>query len=259
MKNGIRILLVDDHGIVRRGLRSMLEQEEDMEVVGEADNAGEALAKLDAISPNIVLMDVRMPGMDGIEACRRLKTNWMAADMDVIMLTLYQEYLVEALKAGAAGYLAKDVKREELIETIREVYRQQTVKWDTDILLEEAEIVIPSHTEATQFMSFIQQIEHELHMNIMQTVGSRDRGTSIIIQPPRPIPLANVVDKIKQLPMVQEVQDKPAAGKNPLRKRTDELKLKTNSRHMILVTLKPENMMEEKELAGVGMDSIPSA
>ena len=117
----IRILLVDDHQVVREGLRRMLELEADMEVVGEAGDAKEALTQVDSLSPEVILLDIKMPGMDGIELTRQLKEKQPACN--IIMLTLYDEYLTEAIEAGAVGYLLKDVKREELVRAIRAVHQ----------------------------------------------------------------------------------------------------------------------------------------
>ena len=119
--NTIRIIVVDDHQVVREGLRHMLQLEEDIEVVGEASNAKEALAQVESLSPDIILMDIKMPGIDGIELTRQLKEKQPSCN--VIMLTLYDEYLTEAIEAGAAGYLLKDIKREELIKAIRAVHQ----------------------------------------------------------------------------------------------------------------------------------------
>ena len=116
----IRILMVDDHQVVREGLRRMLELEADMEVVGEAGDAKEALAQVESLSPEVILMDIKMPGVDGIELTRQVKQKHPSCN--VIMLTLYDEYLTEAIEAGAAGYLLKDIKREELIKAIRTVH-----------------------------------------------------------------------------------------------------------------------------------------
>ncbi len=116
----IRILLADDHQVVREGLRHMLELEEDMEVVGEAANAKEALTLVELLSPEVILIDIKMPGMDGIELTRQLKEKQPSCN--VIMLTLYDEYLAQAIEAGAAGYLLKDIKREELTRAIRAVH-----------------------------------------------------------------------------------------------------------------------------------------
>jgi DNA-binding NarL/FixJ family response regulator len=116
----IKILIVDDHKVVCEGLRRMLELEEDIEVVGEASNAKEALSQAESLSPEVVLMDIKMPGTDGIELTRQLKERQPSCN--VLMLTLYDEYLAQAIEAGAVGYLLKDIKREELIRAIRTVH-----------------------------------------------------------------------------------------------------------------------------------------
>ena len=115
----IKILLVDDQQVVREGLRRMLELENDLNVVGEASDASEALPQVESLSPEIVLMDIKMGGVDGIELTRRLRQKF--PDINVIMLTLYDEYLTQAIEAGAVGYLLKDIKREELVRAIRSV------------------------------------------------------------------------------------------------------------------------------------------
>lgn len=121
--SAIRVLLVDDHQVVREGLRRMLEVEDDIRVVGEATGMEEALKLAELYSPDVVLMDIKMPGVDGVEATRRLKEKQPACN--IIMLTLYEEYITEAIEAGAAGYLLKDVKREELSQAIRVAYQGQ--------------------------------------------------------------------------------------------------------------------------------------
>lgn len=122
--SAIRVLLVDDHQVVREGLRRMLGLEDDIHVVGEAASMEEALKLAELHSPDVVLMDIKMPGVDGVEATRRLKEKQPACN--IIMLTLYEEYITEAIKAGAAGYLLKDIKREELSQAIRVAYQGQS-------------------------------------------------------------------------------------------------------------------------------------
>jgi len=97
----------------------MLELEDDIEVVGEAGEAKEAFTKVEQLSPDIVLMDIKMPGIDGVELTRQIKQK--QPDCNIIMLTLYDEYLTQAIEAGAVGYLLKDIKREELVRAIRAV------------------------------------------------------------------------------------------------------------------------------------------
>ncbi len=121
MSERTRILLVDDQRLMRDGLRTLLELEGDLEVVGEAADGTEALESYAAVRPDVVLMDVRMPGMDGVEATRRLLDRWPTAR--VIILTTFDddEYVFEGLRAGARGYLLKDVSGHELAEAVRTV------------------------------------------------------------------------------------------------------------------------------------------
>ena len=116
----IRILVVDDHEVVRDGVRRMLESEPDLQVVAEAANAAETLDQVELLTPDVVLMDIKMPEVDGIELTRQLKQKQPSCN--VIMLTLYDEYLPQAIEAGAVGYLLKDIKRAELIRAIRAVH-----------------------------------------------------------------------------------------------------------------------------------------
>jgi DNA-binding NarL/FixJ family response regulator len=120
MNKDIRVLLVDDHEIVRSGLRRMLELEEDIKVVGDCADADEAFFQAEMLCPDIVLMDIKMPERDGVETARLLKEKQPSCE--IIMLTMYDEYLAQAIEAGAVGYLLKDVKRDELVRAIRAVY-----------------------------------------------------------------------------------------------------------------------------------------
>ncbi|HEY93763.1 MAG TPA: response regulator transcription factor [Dehalococcoidia bacterium] len=121
----IRILLVDDHSVVRSGLGQMLGLEEDIKVVGEASNSEEALKIIDLVSPDIILMDIKMPGMDGVRLTKEIKEKLPSCN--IIMFTLHGDYLTQAVEAGATGYLLKDIKREDLVRAIRKVYSGQTV------------------------------------------------------------------------------------------------------------------------------------
>lgn len=122
----IRVLLVDDHTVLRDGMRLILDQEEDMLVVGEAGSGEEALVKVEALQPDIVVMDIGLPGMNGIETTRRLKGAY--PHTGVVVLTNYDddEYLFTMLKAGATGYLLKNAAGNELVAAIRAVYRGES-------------------------------------------------------------------------------------------------------------------------------------
>jgi DNA-binding NarL/FixJ family response regulator len=116
-----RILIVDDQRLMREGLRTLLELEPDFDVAGEAGEGAAALEAYEALAPDIVLMDIRMPGMDGVEATRRLRARHPGAR--VIILTTFDDeaYVFEGLRAGAQGYLLKDLSGDELATAIRTV------------------------------------------------------------------------------------------------------------------------------------------
>jgi DNA-binding NarL/FixJ family response regulator len=119
--NPVRLLIADDHEIVRSGFRLMLESEPDLEVVGEASNGQEAVELCRRLMPDIVLMDVRMPKMDGLESTRAIKIQ--QPRIVVLMVTTYEDpdYLLRAIKAGAAGYLLNNVSSQQLANAIRRV------------------------------------------------------------------------------------------------------------------------------------------
>ena len=117
----IRVLIADDHAVVRQGLRTFLELQEDIEVVGDAADGAAALAGVERFEPDVVLMDLVMPGVGGVEAIRRLRT--LRPETRVLVLTSFldDEKLFPAVRAGAAGYLLKDVEPSELVRAIRTV------------------------------------------------------------------------------------------------------------------------------------------
>jgi len=119
--SAIRVLIVDDHPVVREGLHRMLEVEEDIEIVGKASSGEEALLQAGLSLPHLVLMDIRMPGMSGLEAIQLMRRRHPL--VSVIALTLYgDQYLAQAIEAGAVGYLLKDTNRDELVNAIRAVH-----------------------------------------------------------------------------------------------------------------------------------------
>ncbi|WP_139415854.1 response regulator [Agromyces laixinhei] len=120
----IRVLVVDDQSLVRGGFRTILDSEEGIEVIGEAANGEEAIAAVAALAPDVVCMDVQMPGMDGLEATRRITAD-EAADAAVLVLTTFnrEDYLFAALEAGASGFLLKNSSPEQLIEAVQVVAR----------------------------------------------------------------------------------------------------------------------------------------
>ena len=123
----IRILITDDHPVVREGLSAMLAREKDIEVVGEAKDGKEAVARVNELMPDIVLMDLRMPEMDGVEAMRQIRARH--TDIQFIVLTTYNndEYIFKGIEAGARAYLLKDAPRDELFKAIRAVSRGESL------------------------------------------------------------------------------------------------------------------------------------
>jgi len=266
MKKDIQILVVDDHQVVREGLRHLLEQEEDIELVGQGANSEEALPQVEMFSPNIVLMDIKMPGVDGIELTRQIKQKHPACN--VIMLTLYDQYLTQAIEAGAKGYLLKDIKREELVQAIRQVNRGEVVisediapqtRIDYEerrgkkvaegpgIMVEELQMVLPPPVEANQLMRFAGRTEEAFQSRVLQMVGSWQEGTIITIILPKAISLTDILHKFEEMSEIEAVDEKPLTGEiSPklLKKATAIPRLKNRTRKTIFVTF-------EKDITGI--------
>jgi len=151
--NCIRVLVVDDHALFRRGLEMVLRQEPDIEVVGEASDGLEALQKAIDFAPDLVLMDVRMPGRGGIDACTAIKAA--VPSTKIVMLTISDEEadLYEAIKAGAMGYLLKEISIEEVANAIRAVAGGQS-------------LISPSMASKllTEFASMIKRTDERQHL-----------------------------------------------------------------------------------------------
>lgn len=160
----IRVLVCDDHAVFRRGLALVLEPEADIEVVGEAGDGREAVAMARELAPDVVLLDVRMPGMGGIEAARLLATD--VCDAKVVMLTVSdtEDDLYEAVKAGAVGYLLKEVSIEEVAEAVRAVAAGQS-------------LVTPSM--ATKLLSEFSALAHRVEGGRAARSGPRLTGREV--------------------------------------------------------------------------------
>jgi DNA-binding NarL/FixJ family response regulator len=119
----IKVLLADDHGVVRSGIRSLLETENDIEVIGEASNGQEALAKAKILQPNLIIIDVRMPVLNGIEATRKIRQE--VPDTRVLVLSMHddEEYVLQALECGASGYLLKDASKDEFLKAVKMIHQ----------------------------------------------------------------------------------------------------------------------------------------
>ena len=126
-KSMIRVFLLDDHEIVRRGLRELLEAEDDIQIVGEAGTAEEALSRIPPTKPDVAVLDVRLPDGNGVEVCREVRSRH--PEIRCLMLTSYSDddALFQAIIAGAAGYLLKEVRGNDLVQAVRQVARGQSL------------------------------------------------------------------------------------------------------------------------------------
>jgi NarL family two-component system response regulator LiaR len=129
----IKILLVDDHVVLRQGTRQLLENEQDMAVIGEAGDGEEAVRQACELNPDVIVMDVAMPKLSGVEATKQIKDLIPSATVLVLTGYDYDEYILSLLEAGAAGYLLKDVSGDDLISAIRAVYAGEPVLHPTVI------------------------------------------------------------------------------------------------------------------------------
>jgi DNA-binding NarL/FixJ family response regulator len=123
----IRTMIVDDHALFRRGLEMVLDEEADIELVGQASDGAEAVEKAAESLPDVVLMDIRMPRSNGIEACRAMKEAAPSAKIVILTISDEEEDLFEAIRAGASGYLLKDIPLDEVADTVRAVHGGQSL------------------------------------------------------------------------------------------------------------------------------------
>lgn len=158
-----RIILVDDHEVVRLGIRTLLERNPQFEVVSEAGSAKEALEQVDRLVPDVVLMDIRLPGASGIEACEEINKKY--PDIRVIMLTSYaeDEMLFSAIRAGASGYVLKQIGADDLIRAIEAVGRGEAMLDPsvTQRVFQEVRRAVKEE-EASAFSTLSQQEKHVL-------------------------------------------------------------------------------------------------
>ncbi|MGW0231031.1 response regulator [Actinopolymorpha singaporensis] len=163
----VRVLLVDDQPLLRTGFRMILESEPDIAVVGEAGDGQKAVTEARALQPDVVLMDIRMPRMDGVEATRLITGTERGGTVRVLVLTTFDldEYVVDALRAGASGFLLKDVPPEDLADAIRIVARGEAVVAPTVTrrLLDRFATVLPSTSrESAQELAHLTEREREV-------------------------------------------------------------------------------------------------
>ena len=175
--SSIRVLIVDDHQVVREGLRRIVQMDNDIEVIGEAKSGEEAVNKAVSLSPDVVVMDLKMPGMDGIAATREIKER--LPSINVLVLTLYAEdFIKQAIEAGASGYLLKDSDTDQITSAIHQVYNGLSpiaLSLTRDLLVEFAKLSKSSRS----YLLTKRQVE--ILGLISEGVSSREIGEQLFI------------------------------------------------------------------------------
>ena len=182
--DAIRVLIVDDHELFRKGLQMVLEAETDIDVVGEASDGNEAIEKAEETSPDVVLMDVRMPKRSGIEATRTIKDTLPSTK--ILMLTISDEEadLYEAIKAGASGYLLKEISIEEVADAVRAVQQGQSLISPSmaSKLLNEFAAMVKRRDERAQVPGpRLTERELEVLKLVAKGLNNRDIGAELFI------------------------------------------------------------------------------
>ncbi len=184
MSTPIRILIVDDQRLMRDGLRTLLELEDDLTVVGEAGNGEEGLARYAELQPDVVLMDIRMPGLDGVEATRRLRGR--DPEARIIILTTFDddEYLFAGLRAGAQGYLLKAVSGEELAKAVRTVAAGGALidpAVTRKVMAEFARIAPPARSPSAGLVEPLSERETEILRLLAQGLTNREIASKLFL------------------------------------------------------------------------------
>jgi DNA-binding NarL/FixJ family response regulator len=180
-----RLLIADDQPVFRRGFRALLEDEDDIEVIGEAEDGAQAIALARRRRADLVLMDVRMPRMDGIEATRQLAGRGVEAPIDVLVLTTFDtdDYVFGALQAGAAGFLLKDAEPEAVFQAIRAVARGQGLVAPevTRRLIARLADTLPAR-ERARVLDVLTEREREVLLSVARGLSNAQIGRELVLE-----------------------------------------------------------------------------
>lgn len=178
-----RLLLVDDHAVVRSGLRMLFENEKDMEIVGEADTASGALEEARRVKPNVILMDIGLPDMSGIDATREIKKH--LTDVAIVALTIHEdeEYFFKMLEAGASGYVPKRAAPEELLTAIRAAESGQVYLYPSIAKLLVRDYISGGRPEQEKTPSELTEREQEVLTHLAEGETNEEIAVVLVISP----------------------------------------------------------------------------
>ncbi len=178
-----RLLLVDDHAVVRSGLKMLLENERDVEIVGEAENAADALKEAMRLKPNVILMDIGLPDMSGIDATREIKRH--LSDVFIVALTIHEdeEYFFKTLEAGASGYVPKRAAPEELLTAIRAAARGEVYLYPSLAKLLVRDFLSGGGPPQSQTASELTDREQEVLTYLAEGASNKEIAASLVISP----------------------------------------------------------------------------